>query len=213
MTDSHVAPLYLEEVLKELSKTGMMVASYIIPAGEVNKNLEQIQGIYEYLIQNHFDRKDMLVALEMCIRDRYEALADYLTEALNDDKGFSKLLYKYMLHEDTISGAQLCMLLYDQGVLEPDEAAYKGLESGTKRAYDFMIQKISNLEITPAQLALDPCSGSVVITDVNTGETLACVTSVSYTHLDPQVYSVPIILLRLGLDPLCWKEDRMQICV
>ena len=77
----------------------------------------------------------------------YEALADYLTEALNDDKGFSKLLYKYMLHEDTISGAQLCMLLYDQGVLEPDEAAYKGLESGTKRAYDFMIQKISNLEI------------------------------------------------------------------
>lgn len=63
VTDSHVAPLYLEEVLKELSKTGMTVASYIIPAGEVNKNLEQIQGIYEYLIQNHFDRKDMLVAL------------------------------------------------------------------------------------------------------------------------------------------------------
>lgn len=112
----------------------------------------------------------------------YEALADYLTEALNDDKGFSKLLYKYMLHEDTISGAQLCMLLYDQGVLEPDEAAYKGLESGTKRAYDFMIQKISNLEITPAQLALDPCSGSVVITDVNTGETLACVTYPGYDN-------------------------------
>ena len=112
----------------------------------------------------------------------YEALADYLTEALNDDKGFSKLLYKYMLHEDTISGAQLCMLLYDQGVLEPDETAYKGLESGTKRAYDFMIQKISNLEITPAQLALDPCSGSVVITDVNTGETLACVTYPGYDN-------------------------------
>lgn len=112
----------------------------------------------------------------------YEALADYLTEALNDDKGFSKLLYKYMLHEDTISGAQLCMLLYDQGVLEPDEAAYKGLESGTKHAYDFMIQKISNLEITPAQLALDPCSGSVVITDVNTGETLACVTYPGYDN-------------------------------
>ena len=112
----------------------------------------------------------------------YEALADYLTEALNDDKGFSKLLYKYMLHEDTISGAQLCMLLYDQGVLESDEAAYKGLESGTKRAYDFMIQKISNLEITPAQLALDPCSGSVVITDVNTGETLACVTYPGYDN-------------------------------
>ena len=81
-----------------------------------------------------------------------------------------------------MSGAQLCMLLYDQGVLEPDEDTYRALENGTKRAYDFMIQKISSLEITPAQLALDPCSGSVVITDVNTGETLACVTYPGYDN-------------------------------
>lgn len=112
----------------------------------------------------------------------YEALADYLTEALSEDISFSKLLYKYMLHSDTISGAQLCMLLYDQGVLEQDDATYRGLESGSKRAYDFMIQKISTLEITPAQLALDPCSGSVVITDVNSGETLACVTYPGYDN-------------------------------
>lgn len=63
VTDSHVAPLYLQEVIRELSKTGMLVTSYILPAGEINKNLEQIQGIYEHLIQNHFDRKDMLAAL------------------------------------------------------------------------------------------------------------------------------------------------------
>lgn len=112
----------------------------------------------------------------------YGALSDYLTEALKDDNGFSKLLYKYMLHSDVISGTQLCLLLYDQGVLEPDAATYEALESGTKRAYDFMIQKITSLEITPAQLALDPCSGSVVITDVNTGETLACVTYPGYDN-------------------------------
>ena len=112
----------------------------------------------------------------------YTALADYLTESLADDEGFSKILYKYMLHEDTISGAQLCMLLYDQNVLEKDDATYQALKSGSMRAYDFMINKIRNLEITPAQLALDPCSGSVVITDVNTGETLACVTYPGYDN-------------------------------
>ena len=101
----------------------------------------------------------------------YTALADYLTESLADDEGFSKILYKYMPHEDTISGAQLCMLLYDQNVLEKDDATYQALKSGSMRAYDFMINKIRNLEITPAQLALEFCSGSVVITDVNTGET------------------------------------------
>lgn len=36
-------------------------------------------------------------------------------------------------------------------------------------AYNFMYKKIKNIEITPAQLALDPCSGSVVITDPDTG--------------------------------------------
>ena len=42
--------------------------------------------------------------------------------------------------------------------------------------------KINNLEIKPSQLALDPCSGSLVITDVNTGETLACVTYPGYDN-------------------------------
>ena len=30
----------------------------------------------------------------------------------------------------------------------------------------FLMDKINNIEITPAQLALDPCTGSCVITDV-----------------------------------------------
>lgn len=112
----------------------------------------------------------------------YSALADYLTESLSDDEGFSKIIYKYMLQSDMISGTQLCLLLYDQGVLEADETTYNALASGSMRAYDFMNNKISNLEITPAQLALDPCSGSVVITDVKTGETLACVTYPGYDN-------------------------------
>lgn len=112
----------------------------------------------------------------------YSALADYLTESLSDDEGFSKIIYKYMLQSDMISGTQLCLLLYDQDVLEADETTYNALASGSMRAYDFMINKISNLEITPAQLALDPCSGSVVITDVKTGETLACVTYPGYDN-------------------------------
>lgn len=112
----------------------------------------------------------------------YTALADYLTQTLSDDIGFSKIIYKYMLHSDLISGTQICMLLYDQGILENDEVTYNALKSGSMTAYDFMIEKISNLEITPAQLALDPCSGSVVITDVQTGETLACVTYPGYDN-------------------------------
>lgn len=63
VTDENVAPLYLEQVKKQLEQGGKEVFTYILPPGEENKNLEQIQGIYEYLIQSHFDRKDMLAAL------------------------------------------------------------------------------------------------------------------------------------------------------
>ncbi len=37
-------------------------------------------------------------------------------------------------------------------------------------------------EITPAQLALDPCTGSCVITDVNTGEVRALVSYPGYDN-------------------------------
>ncbi len=63
VTDTHVAPFYLEAVKKALEEAGQTVTSYILPAGEAHKNLEEVQGIYEHLIQEHFDRKDMLAAL------------------------------------------------------------------------------------------------------------------------------------------------------
>ena len=63
VTDSNVAPLYLDAVEKELKKTDFIYTSYVLPAGEANKNLKEIEGIYEHLIVNHFDRGDLLAAL------------------------------------------------------------------------------------------------------------------------------------------------------
>lgn len=63
ITDSNVEPLYLDKVKAELSKTSNSIFSFTIPAGEANKNLKTVESIYEYLIINHFDRKDFLLAL------------------------------------------------------------------------------------------------------------------------------------------------------
>ncbi len=114
--------------------------------------------------------------------DVYEALSAYIQEYLQTDSSFSKLLYKSMLMDDVISGEELCLVLYDQGVLSTDDEDYASFVSGELNSYDLMISKIYNLEITPAQLALDPCSGSVVITDPNSGEILACVTYPGYDN-------------------------------
>ena len=63
ITDSNVGPLYSEMVEKELKKTGNDVFVYEFKAGEENKNLDTVCDVYEFLIKNRFDRKDMLVAL------------------------------------------------------------------------------------------------------------------------------------------------------
>ena len=112
----------------------------------------------------------------------YQALTDYIIDYLSTDTGFSKLLYKYMLQEDTISGQEICLVLYEQGVLDKNDDDYENLASGAMGAYDFMINKIYTLEIEPAQLALMPCSASAVVVDVKTGDVVALVSYPGYDN-------------------------------
>ena len=68
-----------------------------------------------------------------------------------------------------------------KGVLPYDEAAINALSSGGEDyAFSFMIDKIKRIEITPAQLALEHCTGGAVVTDTNTGEIKALVSYPGY---------------------------------
>lgn len=114
--------------------------------------------------------------------EAYDALWDYIsTEAVND-KAFAKYVYKYMINRGEISGRQLCLILFEQGVLDYNDETYAKISNGSINASGFIMEKINNIEITPAQLALDPCTGSCIITDVNTGELLALVSYPGYDN-------------------------------
>ena len=63
VTDSTVESLYLDTVINEIAKEAKKVISYTFPAGEKSKNLDVIAKIYEVLIEEKFDRKDLLIAL------------------------------------------------------------------------------------------------------------------------------------------------------
>ena len=125
----------------------------------------------------------------------YDKLSDYIQENLPKQKDFTKLIIKYMIKGDKISGKMVCNLLCEQEIIHVEEDERKLLNSGRKTAYNFMLDRIKNLEITPAQLALDPFSGSMVITDVNTGDVLAMVSYPSYDNnkmangVDPEYFA------------------------
>lgn len=112
----------------------------------------------------------------------YLRVVDYIFEQLDNDLEFTKKVYKYMLKGDVINGTHICKLLLEQELIDIDETEEKKLLNGNITAYSFMMNRIRDLDITPAQLALDPHSASMVITDVNTGDVLALVSYPGYDN-------------------------------
>ena len=63
VSDTNVAPLYLEEAAACFREAGCSVFTYVFPAGEENKNLSTVQALYTCLIEHGLDRKGLLAAL------------------------------------------------------------------------------------------------------------------------------------------------------
>lgn len=118
------------------------------------------------------------------LSESYDALVEYILKVLDSDTSFHKKMYKYMISSGQVTGRQVCMILYEQGVLDMDaeDSQYNALSAGTVSAYSFMYDAIKTKKITPAQLALQPCSGSAVVTNPQTGEILALVSYPSYDN-------------------------------
>ncbi len=110
----------------------------------------------------------------------YDALCKYILKNIKTDTEFSKIIYQYMITRGEISPRKLCLILFDQGVLDYDDATVNKLKNGSLSPRDFLMKKIYNIEITPAQLALEPCTGSCVVTDEKTGEIRAMVSYPGY---------------------------------
>lgn len=112
----------------------------------------------------------------------YRKLLEYIIDMIDNNTEFQKRFFKYMLLNDVITGKQICMILCEQNLVDVPLADEEALYNGRMTAFEFMKHRVDNLDITPAQLALDPCNASVVITNVNTGEVLAMVSYPGYDN-------------------------------
>ncbi len=112
----------------------------------------------------------------------YRRICDYTMELIDENDDFQKKIYRFMIENDVLSGREVCKLICEQNACEVPVEEEIALFEGTIKPYDFMMNRIRNLDITPAQLALDPCNGSVVITDIHTGKVLAMVTYPGYDN-------------------------------
>ncbi|WP_099468140.1 penicillin-binding transpeptidase domain-containing protein [Konateibacter massiliensis] len=181
--------VYVTFLVTYLSDNGVIIKDAVDTEDEIYKAWKnETISLREYLAyavsQNWIDITKINVESQYAdSAEIFQSLVSYIEISLTNNTEFDKKLYKYMIKENTLSGQEICLMLYEQGKLAetegvtPSEAIF-----GAGGAYKFIVEKIKSLEITPAQLALWPNSGSCVVTDVNTGNVLALVTYPSYDN-------------------------------
>lgn len=114
--------------------------------------------------------------------DLYNAIADHTIELVKADRTFIIDIYKRLCEEGTISGVQICSLLYDQGYLSKDDQLYAALSSGNMTGRGFIESALKAKILTPGELGIHPSSGGGIVTDPYTGELLACVSYPGYDN-------------------------------
>lgn len=178
---------YESYIVTMLTEQGVLVSSAIDRDDPtyIAWTTDEVISLNEYLsyaiAQNWIDITKLSV--ESQYSDSTEVLnsvIQYIIENLQNNVRFSKKMYKYMISDQTITGRQVCMLLWEQDQISVEESQIVSLKNGSTSAYNFILDMIKTLQITPAQLALDPCSASCVVTDVHTGEVLALVSYPGY---------------------------------
>lgn len=116
------------------------------------------------------------------VEEIYGAAAEQILERAQTDGTLHSLLFRYLILEDRIMGRDVCRLLYDQGLLDRGDEDYENLAAGKIHPFAFVKKKILSGEISPAWLALDPCSASAVVVEQETNQVLACVSYPGYDN-------------------------------
>ena len=179
---------FLEYFFKVLKDNGILLSKAIPEDDPVyrdysNNRISLNKFIHHAIANNWVDLSKLNIGEEYySAEELYNRLISYVKDILKKDSAFKKKIYRNLVFTYKLSGTEICLLLFDQGVLEYNQEEINRLKSGSLSAYQFMINKMTNLKITPAMLALEPYSGSVVVTDVNTGDVLAMVTYPSYDN-------------------------------
>ena len=185
----------MQEYQSYIVNSFLNVQTKILPSSAVNKDdpvylawaKEESISLREYLIYAASQSWIDITAFSpegayLDSEEIFRQLVDYMLGRLPESLEFRNMLYRYLILEGRISGQQLVQVLYDQDIFHKDDEVYEGFTAGEIKAYDLVIRQIHDLVLTPAMLALDPCSGSAVITDPKKGEVLACVTYPGYDN-------------------------------
>lgn len=172
---------YYKFILSKLHAEGYLLEGYR-DTTLYNQFMDR-QASFKQLLED-YDKIELLTIESLGINDKtaYEAIMEIILNEYVQYVTFKREIYTNLAKNERFSYADLAISLVEQGIVTASDEQLNMLKTGRLGSLAFTKEKISNLEITPKQLALDPFSGSVVVTDVNTGEVLAMASYPSYDN-------------------------------
>ena len=100
----------------------------------------------------------------------------------SEQKTAAKQVLTKAVEDGTLSYTTMIFVMLEQGIITADDNYRARIVSGELSPLEIIIDKLRTGDLTPAETNLNPCSGSVVVSDVNSGKTLALVTYPSYDN-------------------------------
>lgn len=140
-------------------------------------------------LENDFIQRSVYTDLSSDLDQATQQILTYEVDKLVKSDNFTLQVFQYMIENNLISGSNIIMILYEQGIITGSQQEMDNAATGrfsplavieNKLNYNNFADGIP--QIKPYQLGLDPSTASVVITDVNTGSVKAMVSYPGYDN-------------------------------
>ena len=138
----------------------------------IDKICNSVEGEQFILYQKIVEQDPSFELKELTEEERKQGKAN--------PRDFALQVLTSAIDKGEISPRQLILVLIEQGKITADEQYLANIQNGVISPLQVINDKLDSGELTPGDTNLDPCTGSVVISRVDSGELLASVTYPSY---------------------------------
>lgn len=150
------------------------------------KNSASITDMFTAMVKaNHISASKIMHATSGTQKQLYDRFLATNPDFSIEDEDAILSVQNFLLDglaRGTFSSKEALLIAMEQGTLASTPEDLQAVQNGSIAPYTMILNKLNSGEFAPSDTALDPCTGSVFVTKVGTGEVLASVSYPSYDN-------------------------------
>lgn len=178
--DSQLQKVAYDTLEAELRKAVIKSLTY------ASKNPVSITDMFKAMVKaNHISASKLMKStsgVQKQVFDRFLAANPDFSKEAEDAIPTVQTYLLDSLTRGSFTSREALLVAMEQNAFPSSEEERAAVQNGTISPLTLVLNKLNNGEMSPSDTALDPCTGSVFVTKVGTGEVLASVSYPSYDN-------------------------------